>query len=100
MVSIKEEKARRVEERSIREEVLVRLRNIRGHLTGIERMVEEGKECPDILIQLAAVRAALEKTTTLVVQNYARTCYQQMLKEGKDPAQVMMEVVERILKVI
>lgn len=99
-MSIKEEKARRVEERSIREEVLVRLRNIRGHLTGIERMVEEGKECPDILIQLAAVRAALEKTTTLVVQNYARTCYQQMLKEGKDPAQVMMEVVERILKVI
>lgn len=88
------------EEKNIREEVLVRLRNVRGHLSGVERMVEEGKDCPDILVQMAAVRAALEKATELVIQNYARTCCQKMLSEGKEPAQVMAEVVDKVLKVM
>ncbi|MDI3280697.1 MAG: metal-sensitive transcriptional regulator [Bacillota bacterium] len=84
----------------IRQEVAARLRNVRGHLSGIERMVEEGKECPGILVQLAAVRAALEKITALVIENYAQTCYKELINRGEDPQRVVVEVVRKVLKLL
>lgn len=84
----------------VRREVAARLRNVQGHLSGIERMVEEGKECPSILVQLAAVRAALEKITGLVIENYAQTCYKERAEQGEDPQQVIVEVVRKILKLL
>jgi DNA-binding FrmR family transcriptional regulator len=45
-----------------------------GHVTSIKRMVEEGRPCTDILIQLAAVRAAIDRTSRLVLEDHVESC--------------------------
>ena len=59
---------------SVRTEVLTRLRNITGHVAGIERMVEEEQSCSNILIQLSAIRASIEKTGIFILENNAMEC--------------------------
>lgn len=59
---------------SVRTEVLTRLRNIKGHVAGIERMVEEEQSCSNILIQLSAIRASIEKTGIFILENNAMEC--------------------------
>jgi DNA-binding FrmR family transcriptional regulator len=55
-------------------EVLLRLRRIEGQVRGIQRMVEENRDCRDVVMQLAAVKAAVASLNTLVAETYARDC--------------------------
>lgn len=52
----------------------VRLRRIEGQIKGIEKMLNNEVCCKDVLIQVAAVRAAMNKVGALIIQNYAKTC--------------------------
>ncbi len=45
-----------------------------GHVTSIKRMVEDGRECADILVQLAAVRAAIDRASKLVLEDHLESC--------------------------
>ena len=65
-------------------EVLSRLRNVKGHIAGIERMVEEGQECGNVLIQLSAIRASIEKIGVFILENNAVEC---LLKDENYTAQ-------------
>jgi DNA-binding FrmR family transcriptional regulator len=53
---------------------LDRLRTIEGHIRGIERMVENGDYCIDIIRQIQAVQAALNKVTSTVLDNHLSSC--------------------------
>jgi DNA-binding FrmR family transcriptional regulator len=55
-------------------DVLLRLRRIEGQVRGIQRMVEENRDCRDVVVQLAAVKAAVASLNTLVAETYAREC--------------------------
>ncbi|MCY6958569.1 metal-sensitive transcriptional regulator [Clostridium brassicae] len=61
--------------------IQVRLRRIEGQIKGIEKMMDSEACCRDILIQVAAVRAAMNKVGALILQNYAENC---MVQEGDD----------------
>jgi len=56
------------------EEALRRLQTIEGHIRGIERMVEEGAYCIDVIRQIQAVQAALNKTSTLILKEHMNSC--------------------------
>ncbi|MBU6334679.1 MAG: metal-sensitive transcriptional regulator [Chloroflexi bacterium] len=58
----------------VREDVLVRLRRIEGQVRGVARMVEEQRDCRDIVTQLSAVRAAVSSLSGMVAEAYARQC--------------------------
>jgi len=58
----------------VRDDVLLRLRRIEGQVRGIHRMVEDNRDCRDVVTQLAAVKAAIASLNTLVAENYARDC--------------------------
>ncbi len=45
-----------------------------GHVSSIKRMVEEGRPCPDVLIQLAAVRSAIDRAARLVLEDHIESC--------------------------
>ncbi len=45
-----------------------------GHITSIKRMVEEGRPCPDVLMQLAAVRSAIDRASRLVLEDHLESC--------------------------
>ncbi len=79
---------------SVRAEVLNRLRNVKGHVAGIERMVEEEQACNNILIQLSAVRASIEKTGIFILENNAMEC----LLNEKDASSEDRAKVEQVVK--
>jgi DNA-binding FrmR family transcriptional regulator len=51
-----------------------RLKRIEGQVRGVERMVDEDRWCPDILIQIAAIQAALDKVALGLADGHARHC--------------------------
>lgn len=57
-----------------REDVLLRLRRIEGQVRGLQRMVEEDRDCRDIVTQVAAVKSALSSVNGQVLRCYAHNC--------------------------
>ena len=77
-------------------DVLNRLKNAEGHIRGIERMVEEGNYCVDILRQIQAVQASLNKISTMILDNHLNSCVITAVR-GDDPAErerVLHEISE------
>ncbi|MFB0558207.1 MAG: metal-sensing transcriptional repressor [Candidatus Bathyarchaeia archaeon] len=66
-----------------RKEVLDRLSRIEGHIRGIRNMVEEDRACSELLIQIAAVRAALNKIGQIILDDHMETCIVDAMREGK-----------------
>ena len=58
-----------------KDDLLRRLRKVKGQISGLERMIEEDASCSNILIQVSAVRAAIGKIGMLIMQNYMRDCF-------------------------
>ncbi len=75
---------------------LDRLRTIEGHIRGIERMVENGDYCIDIIRQIQAVQAALNKVTSTVLDNHLSSCVVTAIRgENVDEReQVLKEIAE------
>jgi DNA-binding FrmR family transcriptional regulator len=57
-----------------KDELLARLRRIEGQIRGIEGMVEEDRYCVDVLTQISAARAALDKVALGLLDDHARHC--------------------------
>jgi DNA-binding FrmR family transcriptional regulator len=51
-----------------------RLQRLEGQVRGVRRMIEEGRDCPDILTQMAAIRGAAHQVSVMVVKEYATKC--------------------------
>ena len=64
-----------------RESVLKRLARIEGHVRAVKRMVEEDTACPDVLVQIAAIRAALNGVGRLILEDHMQGC---MVKAAQD----------------
>jgi len=56
------------------ENALRRLKNVEGHIRGIERMVEEDTYCIDVINQIQAVQAALSKINTMILDEHLNSC--------------------------
>ena len=65
-------------------DMINRLSRIEGQVRGVKRMVEEDAYCPDILIQVSAINAALNSFNKVLLANHIRTCVAEDIREGKD----------------
>lgn len=61
----------------LRKSVLQRLSTIKGHITGIEKMVEEDKNCEDVLFQLSAISGAVNKLSAHILESYSEACLEE-----------------------
>jgi len=66
-----------------REKVIKRLARIEGHVRGIKRMVDEDTPCPDVLVQIAAVRAALNNVGQIILEDHLRSCMVKAINDGE-----------------
>ena len=64
-----------VKEAISKEMLLVRLKGAEGQIRGIQKMVEDGRECESVITQLAAVRSAVDGIAGLILQNYMKICF-------------------------
>ena len=92
--------AKRKKERSPEEykRLIHRLNRIEGQIRGIRGMVEAGAYCPDILVQAAAVNAAINAFNKELLASHIRTCVAQDIRDGKD--QVIDELVTTLQKLM
>lgn len=77
--------------------VVKRLRRVEGQIKGIQKMVEEEKFCGDILIQIAAARAALNSVGGLILESYTKTCLKDYLS-GMTEEEAIEKLVEVMVK--
>jgi DNA-binding FrmR family transcriptional regulator len=76
------------------DDVIRRLKTAEGHLRGVQRMVEDGAYCIDVIRQIQAVQAALNKVSTDILDHHLNSCLITAVR-GDDPAER-----ERVLKEI
>ena len=75
-------------------DVMARLKNAEGHIRGIERMIEQDAYCIDVIRQIQAVQAALNKISGMVLDNHLNSCLITAVR-GDDPVEK-----ERVIKEI
>ncbi|MFA9398949.1 MAG: metal-sensitive transcriptional regulator [Clostridiaceae bacterium] len=73
-----------MEREEVKKKLDSRLRRIEGQVKGIEKMVDSECGCRDVLVQIAAVRAALNKVGSMILQNYAKDCFVSISDEEVD----------------
>ena len=66
--------------------VINRLSRAIGHLQSDKRMVEEGRDCSEVLVQIAAVRQAIDNTGKVILQDHLRHCIVEAAQEGDQQA--------------
>lgn len=76
-----------------KEELGKRLARIEGQIRGIGKMVEDEQYCVDILTQISAVRAALDKVALGVLDDHVKGCVADAVAEGSDPREKLDELV-------
>ena len=65
-----------------RKDVKDRLSRIEGHIAGIQRMIDEDRECSELLTQIAAVRAALDTVGKILLEDHLESCMVEAVKSG------------------
>ncbi len=69
------------DEESLRR-IINRLSRIEGHIRGIKTMVQESRPCPDVLVQIAAVRGALDRVARIILDEHLTQCIARAAEEG------------------
>ena len=79
--------------------VVNRLARALGHLEKVKRMVEEGYDCSEVLIQLAAVRSALDNTGKVILKDPMRHCMVDAVAAGDDAAvEDLCQAIDKFMK--
>ncbi len=78
------------------EDVLRRLKTVEGHLRGVIRMVEADAYCIDVIRQIQAIQAALNKISTQILEDHLRSCVTTAIRsqDEKERERVLREIVE------
>ena len=77
-------------------DIVQRLKSVEGHVRGIERMVDEGAYCVDVVNQIVAVQRALKKVSGLVLDRHLHSCVTDAIRGADDVAKerVLGELLE------
>ena len=81
-----------------KDDIIKRLRRIEGQVKGIQKMVASDQNCSDILVQIAAVRAAINKVGGLILENYSKSCIVKAANQEIDNENEIGELIDVILK--
>lgn len=79
-------------------EVKNRLKRIEGQVRGVLRMMEEEKECKDVISQLSAARSALERAIAVIVAENLQQCVKDQQEKGEDSSEVVKEAINLLVK--
>ena len=82
-----------------KDDLIRRLKKIEGQVKGIQRMVDGDKYCVDVLIQVAAVRAAINRVGTIIFEHHSRECMRNAV-ESNDQETAIDELVGVLSKFI
>lgn len=79
------------------EKSMNRLKRAEGQLKGILRMMEEGKDCKEVITQLSAARSAIDRTIAVIVSSNLEHCIRESIETGKDNSTKFVEEAVNLL---
>ncbi|TVZ86919.1 DNA-binding FrmR family transcriptional regulator [Aeribacillus composti] len=82
------------------DKLLKRLKRIEGQVRGVQKMIEDNRYCIDILVQISAIQAALQKVGFNLLERHASHCVAKAIKEGSGDESIreLMDVIKQFSK--
>lgn len=83
-----------------KEDLIRRLKKIEGQVKGVQRMIETDKYCMDVLVQIAAVRAATTKVGTMILEQHTRDCVKNAMDNdhGEEAIEELVEIISKFMR--
>ena len=83
-----------------KQQLQTRLRRIEGQVRGVARMIDQDKYCVDVVTQVAAIQAALDKVSLGLLDGHIRGCVREEIQSGGGDAKVdeLLQVMDRVLR--
>ena len=78
--------------------VVNRLKRIEGQINGVLNMIEQNKDCRDVITQLSASRTAIDRTIGLIVSMNLEQCVRENMENGEDTKELVKEAVNLLVK--
>ena len=78
--------------------IVNRLKRSDGQLNGVLNMIEEGKDCADIVTQLSAVRSSIDRAISLIVAENLVECVQDNIKNGSTGEESVEQAIQLLMK--
>jgi DNA-binding FrmR family transcriptional regulator len=75
-----------------------RMKRIEGQVRGVIRMMEEGKDCKELVGQMSAVRSALDRAIGVIVSTNLEECVRLQIEKGEDTEELIQEAVNLLVK--
>ena len=75
---------------AVKEDLLKRLKRIEGQVRGVQKMIEEGRDCHEIVQQLAAVKSAVQGASLLFMKDYASDCLMNIDTDDKESRETLV----------
>lgn len=77
--------------------VINRLARAIGHLESVKRMVEDGRDCTEVLVQLAAVRSALNSTAKVILKDHLEHCLDDVNSGDSNQLEALNEAIDKFM---
>jgi DNA-binding FrmR family transcriptional regulator len=76
-----------------------RLARIEGHVAGVRRMWQDGRPCHEVLLQLAALRGAINRTARVILREHAESCMAKAVAQGsgEEAVEELIGALERLV---
>ena len=77
-----------------------RLKKVAGQINGIDKMLDDGRYCVDVLQQILAARAALNKVALMIIEGHAKSCVVAAIREDRADASIdeLMQVLKQFTR--
>lgn len=82
-----------------KEDILNRMKKIEGQTKGIQKMIMEDKCCGDIMVQISAIRSAINKVGGLIMDRYIKQCLRESLEDQNNDKSIE-EIIETIVRYV
>lgn len=82
------------------EDIVKRLRRIEGQVRGVLRMMDEGKNCKDVVVQMTAIRSAIDRAIAVIVCDNLERCIREEIEQGEsgDTGKLVLEAIDLLVK--
>ncbi|RKD75294.1 MULTISPECIES: metal-sensitive transcriptional regulator [Sinobaca] len=75
-----------------------RLKRVEGQVRGVQRMMNEEKDCKDVVYQLSAARSAIDRAISFIVAENLEQCIRDQIEKGEDTADFVQEAIQLLGK--
>ena len=95
-----EESERKLSEKNDKADLIKRLKRIEGQVKGIQKMIDEDRYCMDVLIQISAAKAAMNRVGNIILENHIKGCVSESIRNDstEESDKVIGELIDNIYR--